>query len=194
MSILMNDEQIIAAFQSGEKLRQEHAFRYLYRQYFGLVESMVLKNSGQANDVADLFQDTLIVFFNKVKQADFQLTSTLKTYLFAISRNLWLMKLKKSKREVQLDDGFMELPAEESVFQTLEMTEQKTLIRQLIAQLGEECQKILELYYFRKMRMAQIRLSLHLSSEQVAKNKKSKCLKQVRKSVMDNVRYQQILR
>lgn len=194
MQNYLEDQQLITALQSGDTNRQETVFRQIYRQYYGLVESMVLKNSGQINDVADLFHDTMIVFFNKAKQPDFQLSSTIKTYIFAISRNLWLMKLKKNKKEIQVETAQMESPIEEEFYKTLELTERKKLIRQLIGQLGEECQKILELYYFRKMRMVQIQKSLALTSEQVAKNKKSKCLKRIRKSVMENIQYQQILR
>ena len=104
------------------------------------------------------------------------------------------MKLKKSTREVNLDEQLLEIPMEATYFKTLEMTERKSLIRQLIGQLGAECQKILELYYFRKMRMVQIQQTMQLTSEQVVKNKKGKCLKRIRQSVMTNPQYQQTLR
>lgn len=190
----LEDQQLLEALQSGDATQQEQVFRQLYRQYYGLIESMVLRNTGQKADVKDIFQDALIVFFNKAKHRDFRLTSTIKTYLFAVCRNLWLAKLRKVNRELPLEEQSLDIPIEADSLQTLEMTERKSLIRQLLQQLGAECQQILELYYFRKMRIVQIQQQLHLASEQVVKNKKGKCLKRVRQSVMDNRQYQQMLR
>ncbi len=190
----LKDHQLLEALQSGEALRQEQVFRQLYRQYYGLIESMVLRHAGQKEDVKDIFHDALIVFFNKAKQSEFQLSSTIKTYLYAVCRNLWMAKQRKTNRESSIEDHNLEVAIEASSLETLEISERKSLIRQLLQQLGEECQQILELYYFRKMRIVQIQQQLQMTSEQVVKNKKGKCLKRVRQSVMDNRQYQQMLR
>ncbi|MEM9916822.1 MAG: sigma-70 family RNA polymerase sigma factor [Bacteroidota bacterium] len=178
-----SDSDIISMLQSGDRALQDAAFRHLYHCYFGLIESLIVRNSGQAHEVKDVFHDGLIVLFNKVKTADFSLSSTLKTYLYAICRNLWLLKLKKQKREVVLEDTHERMQVEESHFQTLVETERKALVRSMIESLGRECQQILELYYYRRLKMVQIQQTLGLVSEQVVKNKKGKCLRKLRENV-----------
>lgn len=175
------DSEIIELLQSGEPALQENAFRYLYRQYFGLVESMVVQNSGATEDVKDVFHDGLIVLFNNAKKEGFTLSSTLKTYLYSICRNIWLMKLRKTKRETPLQDHHEHIPVEGNIFDTLLTNERKQLVVNLLSKLGEDCRRMIELFYFNKMKMAQIREVFNLGSEQAAKNKKSLCMKKLRR-------------
>ncbi len=188
------DSEIIKFLQSGKANQQEKAFRYLYRSYFGLIESLVLTNSGTKEDAADIFQDGLIVLFNNAKKDVFQLKSTLKTYLYSICRNLWLMKLRSSKRETALEDKHETIQIQEDHFNTLVVDEKRKLLLDLLQELGDDCRTILELFYFRKLKMSEIKARLNMASEQVAKNKKSKCMKNIRSKVMENVTYQQSLR
>lgn len=190
-----DDQTLIEFLQSGNPQYQEDAFRFIYRQYYGMIESLVVTNAGSKEEAPDLFQDALIVLFNKAKQPDFKLQHLLKTYLYGIARNLWRMKLRKAKRQpLQLDEKIHDIKLDSDLFKTLELNDKQTLIKQLIQELGEECRRILNLFYYRKMKMAQIQESMSLSSEQVAKNKKSKCLGRLRKTVMESNYYQEVLR
>ena len=177
------DDDIVKLLQSGEPALQENAFRYLYRQYYGLVESMVVQNSGAVHDVKDVFHDGLIVLFNNAKKEGFTLTSSLKTYLYSICRNIWLMKLRKTKKETPLQDQHQYIPVEGSIFDTLITNERKQLVANLLKNLSADCRRLIELFYFNKMKMAQIQKVFNLGSEQAAKNKKSLCMKKLRKMV-----------
>lgn len=188
------DTEIVLFLQSGDPRQQESAFRQLYRNFFGLIESLVLSNAGTRDDAADIFHDGLIILFNNVKKGEFKLKSSIKTYLYSICRNLWLMKLRLGKRETPLEEKHESIQIQEDHFKTLEADEKKNLIVDLLKELNEDCRKILELYYFRKMKMEQIRTNLNLASEQVAKNKKSRCMKHIRSKVMQNSIYRQTLR
>ena len=190
----LSDEIIIQYLQSGEKGLQNKALRQLYSAYYGLAEQIIVKNSGTLEDVPDVFQNGLIVFYNKAKQPDFQLSSSIKTFLYSICRNLWLMELRKSNRNTTLKEQHEFIPTQESIFETLVVNEQKQLIVQLLKKMGESCQKVLEMFYFRKMKMAQIQKSMNYGSEQVAKNKKRTCMLKLRKMIMENPNYIKELR
>lgn len=189
----LTDDEILSHFQSGSPALQEAAFRQIYREYYGMVESLVVKNNGSPELAKDVFQDGLIVFFNKAKLGDLRLTSSLKTYLYSICRNLWLMQLRRSKREVAIEDAPAHVPIEMDFFQTLVVDEKQKIIVQLLEKMGEECQKILELFYYRHMNMVKIMEAFGLGSEQAAKNKKSQCLKKLRTAVMENNFYKKTL-
>ena len=190
----LEDNELISLFQSGETAKQERAFRYFYRQYFGLIESLIVSNSGQKEEVADIFHDALIVLFNKAKHPDFSINSSVKTYFYSICRNLWLMKLRRSKRNIALQDQHEQIEIDDNQLKTLEMNERKTLLLSLLEEMGEECQRILELFYFQKMKIKQIQKELNLVSEQVTKNKKGKCLKKIRTKIMESRLYQESFR
>jgi RNA polymerase sigma factor (sigma-70 family) len=175
-----SDQELLQLLQSGEPALQDNAFRYLYRQYYGLVESIVTQNNGNADDAKDVFHDGLIVLFNNVKKEGFHLSATLKTYLYSICRNLWLMKLRKGKKETPLQDHHEHIPLSENIFDTLLTNERKELVVRLLKKLGDDCRRLIELFYFHQMKMAKLMEVFQLGSEQAAKNKKSNCMKKLR--------------
>ena len=189
----VTDTEIIQLLRSGEKNQQNQAFRLLYRYYFGLIENLVLNNKGVRDDAKDIFQEGLIVLFKNVKNQEFRLQSTIKTYLYSICRNLWLMQLRKTKREVVLEEKHDHISVEENQFKVLEMTEKKRILLHLLKGLNDSCREILMMFYFRKMKMEEIRTLLNLKNEQVAKNKKSRCMKNIRSKVRESEAYQQVL-
>ncbi|MDG1870839.1 MAG: hypothetical protein P8I78_02620, partial [Flavobacterium sp.] len=69
-----------------EDLKGENnqAYGELYKAYFGMVEYFILNNNGRTDDAEDIFQDTMIVLLEKLRQDDFMLTASIKTYIMAI--------------------------------------------------------------------------------------------------------------
>ncbi len=64
-----------------------------------------MKNGCDAVDVADVFQEAMMVLFGKAQDEEFRLTCNVGTYLMAISKNLWYKKLQSlSKAPVSLDE------------------------------------------------------------------------------------------
>ncbi len=175
-----SDNDILRLLQSREPASQDKAFRYLYRQYYGLVENIVTRNSGDPEDAKDVFQDGLIVLFNNVKKKDFNLSSSLKTFLYSICRNIWLMKLRKTKKEYPLQDHHEHIPLSENLFDTLVLNERKQFVVKLLEKLNDDCRRLIELFYFRQMKMVKIKEVFNLGSEQAAKNKKNLCMKKLR--------------
>ena len=103
------------------------------------MESLVVTNSGKKEEVRDLFQDVVIVLFNQIKEPDFSLRHNLKSFIYAIAKNLWLMKLRKDKQQpMQLDETIPEVSLDDSHFETLANNEKKHLVKSLVLKLGEE--------------------------------------------------------
>ena len=57
--------------------------------------------------------------------------------------------------------------------------EMKSQLMQLVDKLGEACKKILLAFYFENLSMREILNHLDYENEQVVRNKKYKCLKQL---------------
>ena len=172
--------------QSDRHSQQDRGFKSLYRQFYGMIEQLVLRNSGNTEDAADIFQDGLVALFNKVRQADFRLTASLKTLLYAICRNIWLMRLRKLKRESPITEVHQEtVGLDADALHLLEKNDRDQLVSHGLSQLGDDCRQVLQLYYFEKCRMKTIAETMGYSGEQVAKNKKSRCMRKLREWVLN---------
>jgi DNA-directed RNA polymerase specialized sigma24 family protein len=97
----INDSELI----THVKAEENHAFSLLHKFYFPSISYHIRQNNGSKEDAEDIFQEAIIVLLQKIREADFVLTSSLKTYLFAISKNLWFKRL--------CDERFVNIEAED---------------------------------------------------------------------------------
>lgn len=182
---MTNDQEILLHLQSNRSDQQDKGLRVLYQLHYGMIEQLVLRNNGEREDAADIFQDGLVALFHKSRQPGFVLTASLKTFLYAICRNLWLMTLRKTKRETPLTDVHQEtVSLDAGILDILEDNDRNQLVAEGLQHLGGDCQKVLQLYYFERSKMKEIAETMGYSGEQVAKNKKSRCLSKLREWVM----------
>ena len=147
-----------------------------------MVQSLVVNNSGTADDAADIFQEAMIVLFEKSKSPEFELNCHLKTYLYSVCRRLWLKKLQQMQRFVkQSDDVEQIIPVEED----LEIHEKRQtdflIMESALAKIGEPCKSLLEAYYIRKKQMQQIATEFGYTNADNAKTQKYKCLVRLKK-------------
>ncbi len=170
----MKDTEVIKKIEEGD----EAAIDFLYQKYYKMMVNMIIKNNGTEEEARDIFQDALIVFWQKVRFKSLVLTSKISTYLYSICRNLWLKELEHKKRlSYEKKDDIQNL--------TIEADERKKIIHQCINDLGETCQKVLTLYYFDGLSMKEIAKELAFSNADTAKTKKYKCKKALDKLVKE---------
>lgn len=158
------------------------AYKKLYAEYFAMAKYFVLKNSGNFEEAQDVFQDAVIVLYEKTKSPGFSLTCTLKTYLYSIVRNLWLKALSKRKIKVSITDYekyYNIAIAEEHV----EDENKISKVNAALEKLGEKCRQLLISYYFEKKRMQRIAEEMGYEKAVNAKSQKYKCMQQLKKLV-----------
>lgn len=176
----MNDELIVEGLQSLDRQKEETALRQLYQEKYGQIADFVIKNNGSTDDAADVFQDAVIVFYRNIRQPAFQLTCSIQTYLFAIAKRLWYNRLKKNGRIIEMTAELTDQSIALNGLQILEQSERQQAVTEAVRLLGNACQQVLTYYYFERMRMREIALRMNYQNEQVAKNKKAKCMKKLR--------------
>ncbi len=182
----LSDEEIITALQASDAKEADIALRHLYAMQYPVIASFIKRNSGSEEDAADIFQDAITVFYHKIRSEDLQLNCAIQTYLYAVAKNIWFYKLRKQQKTVTVEPQEIEIiNIEESSLAILIKTEEKEMVANMMQQIGTSCQKILSLYYFDRLRMKEIATRMALANEQVAKNKKSGCLKKLKKLIAD---------
>ena len=158
------------------------------------VARFILLNSGKPEDVDDIFQDGLIALYKLAKKDQIGKVANVEAYLYSICRNLWLRRLQRDKKEVELTEVQEAIPTEEVSLSRLLSEERRLALDKLIDQLGDSCRQVLILYYYDRLSMKEIAEQMGFSGDQVAKNKKSNCLKKLREIILNSPHYRSLLK
>lgn len=188
-----SDEDIIFYLQ-GEEKNRDLALKQLYIQSYPIIKSFIHKNNGSDDDAADIFQDAIIVFFEKVRQNQFQLSSSIGTYLYSVCKHLWLNKLRAQKKVIGLTAENETISIEPLSLTVIDSKEKSDYLKMLLESLGKDCKRILIYYYYDRLKMKEIAKKMNFANDQVAKNKKSSCLKKLKTIVSDSPRLKDILK
>lgn len=179
----------------SDKQNQDAAIRFMYREYFELLSRYIFNNSGNEQDAEDIFQEVILAFITLVQAGKFRGDSSVKTFLYSLNRNIWLNELKRRGRAQAREERYErqnEHP-EMTVDIVLELQQTRASLMETLEALGENCKKILLLFYFENQSMKEILTHLSYENEQVVRNKKSKCLKKLEQLVKENkILYQQL--
>lgn len=189
-----SDPQILDDLKSFQEEKNNKALRALYKNNYDMVNNFVLKNSGTTAEAKDIFQDGIIIFYNKVKRPDFNIACTIKTYIYSVCKNLWLDRIRQKSNRARILDSQEHVDIQEDDLGLLIQNEKYKLIAQLVNKLSKDCKKVLTYFYYEKNSMKEIAVKMLLSSEAVAKNKKHNCLKNLKKLVHRNKQlYQELI-
>ena len=166
----------------GLAANDREAIETIYRQNYGIVQSFVVKNSGYPEDARDLFQEAMIVLYEKARSETFVLTCQIKTYLYSVCRRLWLKKLQQLQRLNTSTDTWDEVVAVEEEVELHEKNElDMTLLEQALNKLGEPCKSLIESFYLQKKTMPEIAEFFGYTNADNAKTQKYKCLVRLKK-------------
>jgi len=171
----MKDSVILDRIGRGD----EKALDELYRKYYRMMTRAIIKNNGTEEEAKDIYQEALIVFWQKAASHQLVLTSKISTYLYSICLNLWRKELDRKSRLSHEEKDGVEYIDNESL-------ERSKIIHQCIEQLGDTCQKILMYYYFDDMSLQDIANKLGFANAETAKTKKYKCKKRLDSLVKAN--------
>ena len=140
-----SDEAII----EGLRLRSDYIIKYIYQEIFHMILFMVTKNNGTEEDAEDNFQDSLIVVYKKIKANELDLSCSFRTYIYSVSRNLWLQKLsKRVQYAAQFADveGYINMEEDYIYERNNNEIEKFRLYQQHFFTLSSDCQKVLQLF------------------------------------------------
>jgi len=173
-----NDQDILKGILAGDG----RALEAIYRLYYPSISHMILQNNGSSEEAQDIFQEAIIVLYDKVSQGTFELNSKLKTYLYAVSRRLWLKQINHA-RFGNTDISHYEdlLSSEEDIDKHQEIEVQFEQMEQAIDKLGEPCKTIIHDFYILNHSMQDICEKFGYTNTDNAKTQKYKCLQRLKK-------------
>ena len=162
--------------------------REVYEKYHKAILHLVETDKGSTEDARDVFQDGIMLVYQKAKQPGFKLTSSFFTYFYGVCRNIWWNKRKKkSNTELTLTDEVKSMYKDTSAPE-IEENEQYALYRKKFLQLGKDCQELLALF-LKKVKMEEIMKLMNYSSVNYVKQRKFKCKAQLIKLIEKDPAY-----
>lgn len=180
----ISDAKII----EGVRLQDDLVLNWLYDNYFPIVKNHVLKNSGSADDVSDVFQDSIIVLYKQITEENLNLTSDLKGYFFGIVRNVWNSHLRKKHKNTELN---MDIPDDDPDEYSDPVLEK--VVSRAFMKLKPDQQLILSLFSD-GYSYEEIAVRMNLKNELYARRKKYLCKEALLNIVKEDPEYQEYLR
>jgi len=172
-----------------DKKQIDAGILFIFKEHYGLLENYVMNNNGSKEDAADVIQETIVAFIEIVQQDKFRGDASVKSFLYSITKNLWLTELRKKASADNRNRIFEKAKdtTEQETVNHLIKKEYYNSIQQLFAKLGEKCKQLLMLVYYEDLSMKEIFEQMpDYQNEQVLRNKKYKCMKQLEQMIHDN--------
>jgi RNA polymerase sigma factor (sigma-70 family) len=181
-----SDAELMESLQT--KTGKDDAIRFLYREHFHSLTNYVFQNSGSQHDAEDIFQEVILAFIDLTEKGKFRGESSIKTYLFSINRNMWLNELKRKGRADVRETKFEMLKddVDPDPDNFIHLREASAQVIAVMDRLGDGCKKILLTFYYENLSMKEILQTMNYENEQVLRNKKYKCLKQLQLLITEN--------
>jgi RNA polymerase sigma factor (sigma-70 family) len=166
-----------------EDLKNENSasFEVVYKFYFPSVATYITQNFGNVEDAEDIFQEAIIVLLQKIRYTDFVLTSSLKTYLFAIAKNLWLKRLRDNKLITVNNFDMYNQESEQFTFDLQSEPSNEEKVTSWLTKITQNCQRILKAIFFYKEPMESLMQKMGWKNKHTAANQQYKCIQQVKK-------------
>ncbi len=185
----VTDQELISGLESNEIT---DSVEYLYEQYFDSIIDLVKFMRGTVEDGADMFQESVLVMIEKIKDGKFRGESSIKTYLFSIVRNLWLMELRTRERRKKREEYYAS--NEPVISYTPDFQTASVDLKKVFEKLGESCKELLIGFYFENKSMKVLLSQFDFKNEQVLRNKKSICMKKLKEVLHANNNLLQLLK
>jgi DNA-directed RNA polymerase specialized sigma24 family protein len=155
-------------------MRRQALFMDLYKTAFPIIARYVSRMGGDFDEAKDVFQDALVVYFEKTILSPTILRNDIG-FLVGTAKNLWLKRYYQTNQNIPLDHLEIPLMKDESL-------SSKRLIR-FLETAGRKCMDLLKSFYYDQLSLQEIADEFGYSGARSATVQKYKCLEKVRETV-----------
>ena len=179
------DQQRLEALRSGARPLVEQMYRDYRTEFFGWLR----KTHGCTTDqAADCYQQAFMILYENVLSGRLHtLTASLKTYLFAVGRNVARRQMGGPTVVAWDEQTAATRPDVGGWEEEEQLNERQQTVADQLQVLGEPCRTLLRLFYYEHRTMRQIATALGYKNEDVAKSQKVRCMKKLQANVLQNM-------
>jgi RNA polymerase sigma factor (sigma-70 family) len=177
----------------GLKNRKDIILEYLYKEYFPQIKRIVLTNGGNEQDARDLFQEALIIVFNRLQKNKLVIKSSFHNFFIVLCKFIWFRQNninhkysiegtgEESPQGINAQPALNEIPGESLYKEHLASQYEKIYQRQY-RKLPGDCKRVLKMF-FRKKSFKEIAVRMGYSNEDYARRKKYLSMQQLMKMI-----------
>lgn len=138
------------------------------------------------DDIDDIFQDSILEVYKNVKRgklSEKSLTSSLKSYLYGIGKNLAMTRFRTTKVCSPIDDYAQSMVVRNIPDDDKELDvilEREDMLSKIVEEMGEPCKPLLECVYWRSMSGEDIAVELNYANANSVKVQKYKCMQKLK--------------
>jgi len=168
-------------FFENTAAERERLFIALYKKVFPVVAKYVSKMGGSFEEAKDIFQDALVIYYEKMVGHAIALHTNEQAYLLGIAKHLWVKRFNDNIQQVPFGDYDGEPPFTDGDAQ---QPSQVKLLHYLETA-GQKCMQLLKAFYYDKLPVNAIAGLFGYSGEHSASVQKYKCLEKVRETIKE---------
>jgi len=191
------------AILNGIKNRKDSILEYLYREYYPQILRIILKHNGNEQDARDLFQEALIIIFNRLRKGDLVIKYSFHNYFIVLCKFIWFRQnnIKSGFDPEQLaDESPVALKTEpdvvqegpgDKIYEEYIETQSEKIFQRHYRKLPGDCKRVLKMF-FRKKSFREISDKMKYTGEDYARRKKYLCMQQLMKMINEDPEYKEL--
>lgn len=170
MEVLESEKKII--------VNREELFIELYKKAFPGVAKYIGENGGSFDEAKDIFQDALVIYYEKIRANKIDIRTSEKAYLMGIAKYLWIKKFNSNKETGNIEE-------EKNIADQQQETTSGSKLLELLTTAGTRCMELLRAFYYDKLDIAAIAGKFGYSGTRSATVQKFKCIEKLRDKVKE---------
>ncbi len=144
-----------------------------------------MKNGGRKEDADDVFQDAILVLYKQIIKEIFNPKYKIFGYLYRLSINYWINKIKKDKR-ISLIEEYSDMDFQLELPSSPAIEINKNLLETLFKNIGEKCIELLTYTIYNDLLLEDIMLRMGFPSVDAVKMQAQRCKKKILKEIEGN--------
>jgi DNA-directed RNA polymerase specialized sigma24 family protein len=167
-------------FFGSTAAEREQLFIDLYKKAFPQVAKYVSKMGGPLDEAKDVFQDVLVIYYERVVNDSIGLQTNEQAYLLGIAKHLWAKKFRENIGHASLDslDNY-------DVIEDEDTSPSAAKLMHYLETAGQKCMEMLKAFYYDKLPATKIASLFGYSGEHSATVQKYKCMEKVRETIKE---------
>ncbi len=157
------------------------------------IKNHVVRKGGDAAEAQDVFHDGIIALDRNIREQKFKGQTSIEGYLFSICRNVWNNRWRQRSKMSNNEIQDYQLKTSQSSDDNIIQEQRKEHLSTVLQLIDEKCQKILTLWKA-SYSMEEIAITCNLSSAQLAKKYRFRCMNKLMKKLADRPNLIQALR
>ncbi|MDF2431997.1 MAG: hypothetical protein JWP44_1628 [Mucilaginibacter sp.] len=157
---------------------REQLFIALYKSTFPAVARYISKMGGSFDEAKDIFQDALVIYYEKGVNSLIAFKTNDKAYLTGIAKHLWLKTYRDNTLHTSIDGVDITTTDDDG-------QPSSTKIMHYLETAGKRCMDLLRSFYYDQLPLTDVANLFGFSGVRSATVQKYKCLEKIRETVKE---------